>query len=77
MLSERQRHQALEIKQNASALSPQELLEFANHPSVPHSLLRAHLIESALLAKWAHDMSDDEPDPQFKMMEKDFLARVQ
>lgn len=76
MLSERQHHYALEIKQNISALDPVELLLFANNSKMPRERLRAHLIECAVLAKWAQDESDTQPDPAFKIMETELLGRV-
>lgn len=76
MFSERQHHQALELKQNISALDPVELLNYTNNPKVPEDQLRAHLIQSAILAKWAYEGSDGEPDPTFKSMETEILNRV-
>lgn len=77
MSNQRQHHQALEIKHNIIALDPVELLNFANNPIVPRERLRAHLIESAILAKWAREATDAEPDPVFKIMETEFLGRVE
>jgi hypothetical protein len=77
MSRERQRWQALEIKHNVIALGPIELLNFANSPSVPHERLHARLIQSALLAKLAYEATDTEPDLAFKIMETEFLGRVE